>query len=185
SKKQKNKKGISLLEVIIATAVFVVIMTAVASIFARYSGSFRDARAIQNNMEEAQFAMNLIAKTLRTSTVKNFGSAGKSITVFDYSQSECIEYEFDAGFLYERRVSVQDVDSCSVGAGFGANAKMASAFIDGEFTGIVTDNTKMGFVTILLEVRRSDRGSASAPDDTGLARIQSTVSLRDYGQAGL
>jgi len=89
----KNKKGFTFVELIIAIFIFSLMMISVTRIFSSSISGYQKARAVQKNLEDAQFVMNQIAKILRTSSVARNPDV-KSIVVFDYSQGKCFKYAF-------------------------------------------------------------------------------------------
>jgi prepilin-type N-terminal cleavage/methylation domain-containing protein len=64
-----NRNGFTLIELLVSVFVFLLIMLAVVTIFIREVEAFRNAKDSQRSLENAQFAMNFVAKTLRTSIV--------------------------------------------------------------------------------------------------------------------
>jgi type II secretory pathway pseudopilin PulG len=112
-KKIKNQKlrGFTLLEVVVATFIFVLIMVTVIRIFGSGFSGYRKAKAVQKDLESAQQNMNMMAKVFRTSQVvwsSNWSGNGcvpagydigtpngsDAIRIFDYSQYKCYRYEF-------------------------------------------------------------------------------------------
>ncbi|PJA87728.1 MAG: hypothetical protein CO140_02745, partial [Candidatus Moranbacteria bacterium CG_4_9_14_3_um_filter_40_7] len=61
-------KGFTLIEMMIAIFIFSLMMIAVTEIFSSSFGGYGNARNIQKDLEDAQFVMGQIAKTLRTSS---------------------------------------------------------------------------------------------------------------------
>jgi len=204
--KIQNKQGFSLVELMVAIFVFSVIMTAVVGVFARTASSFKRAKDIQKNLEDAQYAMNLMAKTIRTSSIVkcdedicvSTGETYASIRIMDYSQDKCIGYQVAANKLQSSISSVtHDADDiangvttvakdwCSelVSADFSAFSDMASGYIaSGNFYVIPSASGTAGRVTISMEVCAA---SDCAETEKDKARIQTTVSLRNYKEAGL
>ncbi len=78
----KTKKGFTLLEMIVSIFIFAIIMTSVASIFARQIASYKQARTMEGDLENAQFALNYISKTLRTASILGHGTSTGNITDF-------------------------------------------------------------------------------------------------------
>jgi prepilin-type N-terminal cleavage/methylation domain-containing protein len=126
-KKIKTKKGFTLIELMISIVIFLVMMVLVVEIFAKQVVTARHARVLQRNIEDAEFAMNYINKTLRTSTLPVSADEGntytnpddpsqtitseksdqkpgthyaKKIYAYDYSQNKCFKFEFKDGKLY-------------------------------------------------------------------------------------
>jgi prepilin-type N-terminal cleavage/methylation domain-containing protein len=87
NKKNKTKKGFTLIEMMISIFIFAIMMTSIVGIFARQISSYKQTRIMANDLENAQFALNYIAKTLRTASILGQGSStGSGGTVFlDYA----------------------------------------------------------------------------------------------------
>lgn len=193
----KNKKGYSFLEILISVFIFVVLMASFTFVFIRFFSSYKSTKAIQRNLENAQYAMNLIAKTLRTSSVIYCGigtdkacasSPYLATRVFDYSQEKCIAYIFgdsttlgQKGNLYYSEVTMpsgtSDPKAWCGSVGFPSWPIINSNYLDGSFfitpSDIDSSPPKAGKVTISMKVC-----SDSTCKDS--AKIQTTVSLRDY-----
>ncbi len=174
-----RKKGFTFIEVIIATFIFVVIMTALVAVFGSALKSYKSGKAIQKDLEGAQQAMNIMAKTLRTSKIVS--STATAITVFDYSQDdteesgpnkECIKYEFSGNSLRSGSASVADESACAVAS----TADMTTGTVTGNFYVVPSDDDTAGKVMISAKVC-PENGCAGNPRDE--AKIQSTVSLRN------
>ncbi len=182
------EKGFTFVEVIIATFVFVLIMTTLSVIFSSALKSLRSGKAIQKDLEGAQQAMNIIAKTLRTSKVVDPDIPtlnASSITVYDYSQAdfvdpvdgpnkECIKYEFSGNSLKSGAVTAANEDACAAASVTTAN--MTTGTVTGNF--YVDPSTKdlAGKITIAVKVCPPN-GCTGNPKDE--AKVQSTVSLRN------
>ncbi len=84
-----------------ALAAFSIIMLVVAQSFGRGFVSYRETKKAQASLETAHFALNLIAKELRTSSIipagTSTGATTSRIKFYDYSQKRCIEYVFTEG----------------------------------------------------------------------------------------
>lgn len=182
NKKINNKKGFTLVEVVVAIGMFVIIIAASSGIFARLFKSYRGAKNVNENMKNAQFALNLMSKTFRTSSVKYYiAGGGNAIIVYDYSQSSCIRYVFNGTALTKATAAVTE-SNCVNGASFSAATVMTSGAVTGSFyardsRGNDSDNssTRVGLVTVNMRIT-----SGGAVDTGSSARIQSTSSLRDY-----
>lgn len=175
--------GFTLIEVMIALAVFLILMLAIVQTFTQSFTSYKVTRAVQRDIENAQFALNLMAKELRTSTII-IPTAGTQVPVtsirfYDYSQRLCLEYAITASQVTVRKKSAPASPDCVSPSGWsGANALVAVTASGGSIAGkfIVTPSIQspkvVGRVTIALQI-------SEGPDHT--ARIQTTASLRDYG----
>ena len=187
-KAKKTKKAFTLIEVIVAVFIFALMASAASGIFVKMIKSYRYAKVIQRDMESAQYAMNLITKTLRTSSIARC-STGLTcpgiptwIRVYDYSRGECRMYSFNNNRLEERvpapPIAATGPSDCSGGiyGGSALSKSLTTGDVSGEFdVDITSSGTQMGKVTISMTINSGDR-------DTNM---QSSVSLRDYSEAGI
>ncbi len=121
NKKYNIKKGFTLVEVIVSIFIFAIMMTSISGIFARQISSYKKTRIMANDLENAQFALNYVAKTLRTSSIIGYGSGNgytnlmdeieagpnntndffsklldpnASLIIYDFSQEACVKFTF-------------------------------------------------------------------------------------------
>ena len=183
--KIKVYKGFTLLEVIVSIFIFVMMMVGVTAIFAKTIKAYKNAKNIQRNLESDQFAMNQIAKTLRTSTIA-WSYSDYRIKVWDYSRTsyECIEYGYyadDDTITMGSTDSAADADACQ-GASISNNSIMVSNVNSARFYIVPSSESPntVGRVTVVFEICAD-----SDCEEAGKTRIQTTVSLRDYPNAGI
>lgn len=176
-------KGFTLIEVMIALFVFLIITLAMAQTFTQSFSGYKHAKALQRDLENAQFALNLIAKELRTSTVTSFSAS--HVVFYDYSQSICFDYEFSSNQLFVAKKVIGTLTDpfTDCAGGFSApvpivKTQSPAGTVTGDFA--VTPSTQtpqsVGRVAVSLEI-------SEGPNHT--AHIQTTASLRDYGYIGL
>jgi prepilin-type N-terminal cleavage/methylation domain-containing protein len=206
-KNKSSKKGFSLIEVLVAMSIFSLIIISFVSSFAGSYFTFRSSKAIQRNLEQSQNAMNLIAKNLRTSTLvscdsgscSSSGERYSSIRVFDYSQMKCIDYRFNGnsanGYVVEQAsvsTSFEDCETVSAGSYSNMISSSQNHISFGGFYALPSVSPdpststlgSVGRITISFEVcSGTDAGCSTKV--TGKAKIQSTVSLRDYTFSGI
>lgn len=187
SYRHHKNKGFTLLEVVMAMGAFTLIMMGTIQIMAQGSKSYRGTKAIQNNLETAQFALNTMAKELRTSSVVVAlpGAILSTITFFDYSQGRCIQYQANesAGTVTKRShaFSAADPDanrtSCAAYAFTESPESLLTDLSAQAFEIDMSTETPphIGRVTVSLTV--GDVGAG--------ATVQTTVSLRDFNYAGI
>ena len=172
-----------------AMFIFTVMMTAISGVFVSFIKANRHAKAVQQDLEDAEYAMNIIAKTLRTSSIFDnpINSNNKNIIeVYDYSQGKCFGYSFSNGNLRVRSVApatADDPSTCSndlAGATYQNLTNSGNVLVSesGFVRKVKTDpaTSTVGSVSILITV--SDAGS------TDKAAVQTTVSLHDYSEVG-
>lgn len=188
-----TKKGFSLIEVVVSMFIFVLVMISFSLIFSGILRAYYKGRNINENVENAQFAMSLIGKTVRTSTLKSPTGdnvdAG-TIVVYDYSQGTtnpglCIRYNFTGTALTRSQANVDEA-SCGVGTTFSANVNMTSGSVTGRFFvtssegGASDESLEVGKVTTRLTITTGSGSNMTEPTN-----LQTTVSLRDYGVSNI
>lgn len=176
-----SRSGFTLVEVLVAVFIFALMMTTISGVFAKVVRAHRDAKVIQKSLESAQYAMNLMVKTLRTSSIVDFDeSSPNKIRVYDYSQQKCVEYEFSEDDLIYRSGDADDKEACESLGSFLTNSNLIedsvnSVFFDAVASSNAVGNEAMGKATVSLTISENDK----------VLHIQSSVSLRDYAQAML
>ncbi len=181
-------KGFTLLEVVIALAVFSIITLGTIQVLAQGTKSYRNTKTVQSNLERAQFVLNAMAKELRTSSVvqSSIGGTVSTITFFDYSQGRCIQYRADesAGTVAKRSHAFSSSDpdtdrtSCLGYIFTETYETVVSGLTDQMFSVDVSTpppTPHVGRVTAVFVIGTS--GAATA--------VQTTVSLRDYNYNGI
>ncbi len=184
-RQQPLLKGFTLIEVIVSMFIFSIMMVVVSQVFASAFSGYRSTRAIQRDIDNAQYSLNIIAKELRTSSVVNPASGAlvnsSFVQFFDHSQSKCFRYRINGGNLQVASADATGVDTgltpCDT-MNLSSFTNITTGVINGSFR--VTPSSSVpahvGKVTISLDI---SEGS------THHARIQTTVSLRDFGMSGL
>ncbi|HHH12381.1 MAG TPA: type II secretion system protein [Candidatus Moranbacteria bacterium] len=182
SVREKQKRGFTLIEMLLSIFIFSVLMLTVAGIFGNAIAAYKYAKGTQRSLEEAQFAMNRIAKTLRTATVKSSGSA-KAVEVYNYSEGKCVRYEItSAGEVTEKKVSPPaDFDpvtgSCPSFSAVPATVLAKNLlYAETMFSVQVSAPQSAGRIGMIFTVKRGTEKPVS---------LQTSVSLRDYEVSGL
>ncbi len=187
----RKQKGLSLIEIVMSMAAFTIILTGTIQIVAQSSKNFRAMKLLQANLETAQFALNTMAKELRTSSVVSSapGATASSITFFDFSQSRCIQYHMDesTGLVRKRSHAFGSTDpdanrtSCA-GYTFVESYETLLTGLSVQTMNVVSSRNlahisgpMVGRVTVSLTV-----GTAGVA-----ATAQTTVSLRDFNYIGI
>lgn len=184
------RRGMSFVEVIIAIFIFSVVMFAVMTIFTSSFGGYKKADNMAKNIENAQFAMNSMAKSLRTSKVISIASSS-AVTAYDFSENTCKRYTFNGSQILAASYGAtfaNDPD-CILGT-FSQATPISAQYVQGSFLGSASvppvpdvSAGTMGKVTIRMKVC-SDPGCAAGGKNDSVT-IQTTVSLRDYSTVGL
>ena len=162
-------RGFTLVEVVVAMAVFSIAMLAITQVFISIIKSYRLTKNMQRNIENTQYALDLIGKTLRTSEINIPSSYVNRLEIFDPSQGKCLIYEISDGYLKWASATSSDLGHCSFSTMNLVN------FIDSRVTGnfrVVanTSGNQVGKITINLKVQQAGKS----------ARFQTTVSLRNH-----
>jgi len=170
-------RGYTLIEVLVALFVFLIIMTELSQTFTQSFASYKRTKAVQRDVANSQFALNLMAKELRTSSIVS--STASKVKFYDYSQGECIEYRINASALQVAKAAAVDLADC-VATTLGSYDAVTTGTVTGGFvvtpSSDVSGSKVVGKITVSLEI-------SEGPDHT--ASIQTTSSLRDYGYVGL
>ncbi len=176
-----SKAGFTMIELLVAMFTFTIVMLAISQIFSQAFAGYRNTKAVQRDVENAQYSLNTMAKELRTSSIVSPSSGtlvnSQSVKFYDHSQGICFQYRINSSMLQVARAAAADVPTCA-GMGLGTFSTISTGVISGNF--IITPSSPspmtVGKVTASLEISEGA---------THTARIQSTASLRDYGYIGL
>lgn len=198
AKKYKNRilvRGFTFMEVMIAVFIFALVFSMVAMIFSKMIKNYTRTKDIQRDMESAQQAMNLMAKTIRTSVIDSTDKSGNatSINLYDYSQNKCIKYSLNGNNLEYREygpnpdgtfpnppdpAAFQDVvTSCTPNFPAAASV-MANGISDLRFYKDATTTTPPVAGRVAISMQVCPAGSCAGNDQV---RIQTTVTLRERG----
>jgi prepilin-type N-terminal cleavage/methylation domain-containing protein len=180
-KKKKNYRGFTFIEMMISLFIFSLAAVAFTTAFAGFIKAQARARFVQQNVESVRSAMEIMAKNIRTSTVRSDETDTDHITILNYSQSKCIRYDITGSNIFVKEENVAADATCATmesgSAGTSSLLSGEATLEDGQFSVTKTDpaGPTMGKVTITVKV---SAGGANANADT--VTVQTTVSLRDY-----
>lgn len=90
--KNSNKKGLTMIELLLAVAIFIVVVSIIFSLFLTGLKGQRRAIASQNVQDNARFLLAFIAKELRMSSINSVTSDTLDITRHDGAD---VTYTFD------------------------------------------------------------------------------------------
>jgi len=159
-----KEKGFTLLEIIISTALLAIIMGGIVSFGIDTLNSQSRSRSVQSALENAHFAIEVMNKRLRTSSVDAENSSESKVCFKDNVDDKDYCYQFDNNKLQVNGVDLVGSDSVAVDGSF-------------EFSKSDVDLGDRGFVRISLEISYEGNGSSNKKEAINL---QSMVSLRDY-----
>lgn len=191
----KKQKGFTLIELMISIFIFMIIVSIIIEIFGKQVVTSRYARILQRNIEDAEFAMNYVAKTLRTSNLpinEYLGDDVNAVVVdqdagtiytdvlyaYDYSQKTCFKFSFEE-FKEEQALvvyTIEEIDNNVVGS-----AKTACAYDDNypnEGRRLTSGNVTGGFY--MSPTNKDDLDSEKDPEnliyDESMGKV--TISLK-------
>ena len=177
---RRRMRGFTLLEVAVSLSVFTLVLASVAQIFGSAFSGYRSTRNVQHDIENVQYTVNVIAKELRTGSVVSASGNQSAIKFYDHSQGKCFLYQISGNVLQATSAGSIGVADCS-GQVLPAPVPISTGTVTGSFR--VTPSaslggppTRIGKVTIALSI---------AEDATHFAHLQTTISLRDFGNIGL
>lgn len=175
-------RGFTLMELLVALFIFSIVMMATAQIFAKAYSGYHMTKRVQHDLENAQYAINILAKKLRTSSVVSGSGSQQYIQFFDHSPTppRCIRYRISSNALEVAESVATDVSQCD-SMSLSSFVPVTTGTVTGSF--LATESapvggppTRVGKVTISLSV---------SEDAAHSAHIQTTISLRDFGNIDL
>lgn len=170
-----KKRGFTLIEALVAMAVFSLMMASVTQIFSTTFLGYRNTRAVQRDIDNAQYSLNILAKELRTSSIVVGSGNVSDVRFYDHSQGKCFRYRVNGGNLQVASADTTDTASC-LSASLSAFTTISTGVVTGSFQVTPSAANLVGKVTISLDI---SEGS------THHARIQTSVSLRDFSVSGI
>ena len=177
-RKNYKHKGFTLVEMLVSLFIFSIVATIVIASFVQMVKVRQETKTIQQDMEDARTAMELMAKNIRMSSNVSSNVSSNAIYMFNNSQGECISYEISGGAIKQSAMTVpagSDGSYC-LSSNFNSSSYVSISSSDigspSSFSVTSTSPTEMGKVTMEFTVQNgSDKEN-----------IQTTVSLRDYAE---
>lgn len=182
-----KRRGFSLIETLIAIFIFSFAIAMLSGSFSSFLKNYATEKREQRALEDAQYVLNLMEKTIRTSIVSTTGGSaslsfqgadGNMIKLFDNSQSKCLAYLYEDKKmkLLTKTGSDTNINSCGNFSTGYTSADLTGDNIESvKVSGWVSTVGKPGRVSISLAVREVGQTS---PINIGM-----TVSLRDFDPA--
>ncbi len=204
----KNRKGVSLIEILVTMFIFTLIMTSSIAAFSTFFKTRKTTREIQRGLEESRAALETMAKNIRMSSkLAAFNADGSAmicspvtgcectrIIMFNNTQKQCIVYEFSGSPDYKLRGKFvtpatigtppkEDPDSCVSRVALLAPAPL----VDDD--NIINEGTVTGSfyvfpTTPVVSIDDGKIGRAAMKIDvisgSVTSHIQTTVSFRDF-----
>jgi prepilin-type N-terminal cleavage/methylation domain-containing protein len=171
---RKNKKGFTLLEVLVAVGLFSLISVAVVGIFANVMKTSNEIRTTQKKVELAGTTIESMAKIIRMSDNVGYNEDAPlvgdwNIYIRNTSQKKCINYNFNSN---RKELSVRDFipgdpGECAVPGNYSVSSlTVLLSDVDVFCDSILSTDTIAGKTTISVKI--------------GNRSLQTTVSFLDY-----
>lgn len=161
NKKSNKKKGFTLLELLIAIAIFIIVISVIVSLFVSALKGQRRAIASQNVQDNARYLLSFIAKEVRMSDLQAADPYSISITRPD---GESVDYIFN-----NSNETIERFDSVGGGPVNSENVTVTGRF---NVLGLGDLDLYQPRVTIIMKVETTD------PDDAEVS-VQTTLSPRN------
>ncbi len=171
-----SQKGFSMVETLIAVSLFSLIVVMISGAFSSFLKNYADVRRMQKTTEGAQFAMNIMAKTIRTSEAR---LSGTNLELYDYAQAKCLRYSYNSTAKrirvnYSSEADPGSLSGCVFAPMIGERDLTSDNVTAVSFDVAPSNATTSGIVTMNFVL--SEVGQTSSP-----LQIQTSVSLRNYG----
>ena len=175
---KNNQKGFALIELLVSTAILILIFGGIASFGVQVLKSYNRSRSIKNTMENVNFAIESMSRHIRTSN--HIDDGGDEVFIKDNVDGSTYCYEFADGKLTEKKgddtaTKCDDITTASYELAGTDDVSVSGSFRVKETN---LSRGRRGFVTINIVVEYI----ASALDDFNDDKIiiQTGVSSRDY-----
>ena len=163
-KKRKNsQRGFTLVELIIALAVFSIVITIVIGSANSVFRGQRKAFAMQNAQESSRFILEVMAKEIRMSTINTGGGVNLTILNISNSDGQIFDYQFDN--TNKRLLRNGQVISPS-------NIGVTGNFHVSQYVFPSDPERKLATITMKIEV--------VGEGDDAIMNLQNTISPRGY-----
>jgi len=161
-----NNKGLTLIELMVASAIFLVVLMIVVSIFLTTIKNQRSGFINQNLQDNARYLMEAMIKEIRMSEIYSATGNGYNLVIIN-QENQKVTYKFQSSKIIRHQTSKND-------PGEGAPQEISSSQvnINGQFS-VKKQSNEQPRVTIVLRVTPA---SASQPEII----IQNTVTSRKY-----
>ena len=164
-----GRRGFILIELLVAMAIFVVVITIVFDLFSSAIRGQRRVIAMQNTQENARFMLEFMAKEIRMSVVSGSNGISGNLSI-TRSDGDIVTYSIANGKIIRNSPSSNDAISAD------------EVYVTGNFylEGMGADNAQPK-VTIALKVQ----GVGSRPEEQAFMNVQTTLSQRVLDSSGL
>ena len=165
-----TRKGFTLVETLIAVFLFSLVSVMVSGIFGNFLKNYAESKKMQQNIEATQFAMNLMAKTIRTSDVRKIDE--NNLGCFDYAQLKCIKYSLVSNKLQVYTSDGDALDNCNFDVMTSPDDLTPPNVTKVFFNVVPSTIATYGVVAVAVTVKNDSQTSSPL-------KIQTAVSLRN------
>lgn len=162
-----------MVESLVTIMIFAIMSVLLAGVFSGFLKNFYAVKKSQKSSENAQYAINLMAKTIRNSSIDEAVFInGKQITMFDNSRSVCVSYKYavDSRLKIAVANAVNSIADCGPGAAW-------TAFVDLANAGEIANVSFYSAAPALSTDRRKVTVAVNVDGDSAAA-VQTSISLR-------
>ena len=204
--KGEARSGFTLIEVVVAMAIFTLIVGGVVMFSVNAVKANMKSQAMQEAIENARYAIDDLAKKIRTSSNVEVADGGKSLFFIDNLTVTKYCYQFvddgsnkkmtvksyalqigGAGNTVLNATEYNQIIDCSTFLSTSTSVDVLGndkVSIDGKFdvlkTDVSSDDPHRGFVRINVDIYYKKGLSSGDPADSAEAHIQTGVSILDY-----
>lgn len=116
-KKRELQEGFTMIELLVVMAIFTVVIGISADIFTSSFAAQRQARKLQDILDNARYALERIAKTARVSCVLNSSavSSTSSLKLYHFRRKKKLIYEVENDKLMEKELGAGGVEASLIG----------------------------------------------------------------------
>ena len=168
----KDKKGFTLVELIVGVAIFSLVIMIAVSLLTAALRAQRKSIAIQNVQDNSRYLIGFIAKEIRMSEIKNLDGPSATLSIYHLEHLD-VEYKFTGNTgnpNTEWQITRKDVDG--VATLNSDEVKVEGTFyVDGK--GV---DEKQPRVTIIMKVRTT----GDKVEERAEINLQTTLSQRDF-----
>ncbi len=182
-KKLQTNQGFTLIEILIASYIFLLVIVAGTMIFTSAVGAKMKASAFWETQQEARYAMEKIVKMIRDEEVKGFRicddfahEVPSGIQLYLCKTGNCDNlYQQPRIWLYSSLDAIYAEDDSGLFRLTSPNVKVTNLQFDGYWSTSISD--RQPYITIEMEVENAS-GERVVEKDT--LKLRTTVSLRTY-----
>lgn len=160
-----ERKGFTLVEVLVATGVLVFVITIVVGIYVTTVAAQNRTFARQAALDSSRFALESIARSIRQSNIDAAGTSAQQLALTDHPTKGSVTYTLSDGRLTENGDSI-------------TASNVAVDTLSFTVDGITDGDNEQPRVTILMEVRSTN----ARENEQATIPIQTTITPRNLDQ---